>query len=188
MNLTPAHESILLGTARSSIEHGLRHEDPLSVALDRYDLELYALGASFVTLTIRQSLRGCIGSLEATRPLIVDVAQHAHAAAFCDPRFSPLTPEELTHLAIHISVLSPSAPLTFESEEQLSAALRPGIDGLVIARGQNRATFLPAVWQSIPDPDQFIRYLKRKAGLADSVHDYEAWRYTAIEFPSADKF
>jgi AMMECR1 domain-containing protein len=69
----------------------------------------------------------------------------------------------------------------------LADALRPGIDGLIIARGQHRATFLPAVWQSIPDPQQFIRHLKRKAGLADAIHDYQAWRYTAIEFPSANE-
>lgn len=187
MHLTPVHKSILLDTAHASIEHGLTQKSPLAIVLDRYEPELRTLGASFVTLTIAQALRGCIGSLEAIRPLIVDVAQQSYAAAFCDPRFPPLAPEELPKLSIHISVLSPSTPLLFESEEVLAGTLRPGIDGLIIAHGQHRATFLPAVWQSIPDGHQFIKHLKRKAGLSDTVRDYQAWRYTVIEFPASNE-
>ena len=186
MHLTPKHKSTLLQTARTSIEHGFTQKSPLPMVLDRCDPELRVPGASFVTLTIAHALRGCIGSLEAIRPLIVDVAQHGYAAAFCDPRFPPLAPEEFPELTIHISVLSASTPVLFESEEMLADALHPGIDGLIIAHGQHRATFLPAVWQSIPDRRQFIRQLKRKAGLPDTVRDYQAWRYTVIEFTASE--
>lgn len=187
MQLTLAHKGILLDTARASIEHGLTEEKPLDVALDDYEPELRVLGASFVTLSMAQTLRGCIGSLEAIRPLIVDVAQHAYAAAFRDPRFVPLEREQFPQLTIHISVLSPSTAIPFTSEKMLADSLRPGIDGLILARGRYRATFLPAVWQSIPDRHQFITLLKRKAGLPDAVQDYQAWRYTVIEFPSSNE-
>ena len=187
MHLTPTQKNILLDTARDSIEHGLMEEKPLDVVPDDVAPGLRALGASFVTLTIAKALRGCIGSLEAVRPLIVDVAQHAYAAAFCDPRFRPLDPEEFARLTVHISVLSPSTPVPFESEESLAKALRPGVDGLIIARGQHRATFLPAVWQSIPDRHQFIRHLKTKAGLPEAIHDYQARSYTVIEFSSSEE-
>lgn len=187
MYLTAAQKSILLETAGASIEHGLAQEKPLDVVPDGYEPGLRIFGTSFVTLTIAQGLRGCIGGLEAVRPLIVDVAQHAYAAAFQDPRFPPLDPQEFAQLIIHISVLSPSTPVPFESEDMLAAALRPGIDGLIIAHGQHRATFLPAVWQSIPDRHQFIRQLKRKAGIPGAIHDYQARCYTAIEFSSPNK-
>lgn len=187
MHLTPDQKKTLLDIAKASIEHGLRQRNLLDVTPARYESGLQALGASFVTLRIEHNLRGCIGALEAARPLVVDVAQHAYAAAFCDPRFAPLNTEELPQLTIHISVLSPSNPVAFESEEMLARILRPGIDGLTIAYGRYRATFLPAVWHSIADPHEFIRQLKTKAGLAPAVQDYQAWRYTAIEFSSADE-
>jgi AmmeMemoRadiSam system protein A len=184
MHVTPAQKTILLDTDRASIAYGLSEKKPLEVVAGRFEPRLRALGASFVTLTIGQALRGCIGSLDAIRPLIVDVAQQAYAAAFCDPRFPPLCAEELAQLTIHASILSPSRPVSFESDEMLADALRPGIDGLIVVHGQHRATFLPAVWQSIPDRHQFIRHLKRKAGIPDAVQDYQARRYTAIAFSS----
>jgi AmmeMemoRadiSam system protein A len=187
MHLTLDQEKTLLDIAWASIEHGLRQRNPLDVDPTRYESGLQLLGASFVTLRIEHDLRGCIGALDATRPLVVDVAQHAYAAAFCDPRFAPLNAEELPQLTIHISVLSPSSPVAFESEEVLARILRPGVDGLTIAYGRYRATFLPAVWHSIADPNEFIRQLKTKAGLAPTVQDYQAWRYMAIEFSSADE-
>ncbi len=130
-------------------------------------------------------MRGCIGSLEARRPLVEDIAHNAHAAAFHDPRFPPLSPAELADLTIHIAILQPAEALAFHSEAELLAQLRPGIDGLILQDGAHRATFLPAVWEGLPEPRQFLNELKRKAGLrmdywSDSI---QAWRYTTESFP-----
>jgi AmmeMemoRadiSam system protein A len=127
---------------------------------------LAAPGASFVSLHRPDgALRGCIGSLEAHRPLAVDVAANARAAAFEDPRFPPVAAGEAPALVLEISVLQPSVPLPAASEEELLAALRPGVDGLVLVEGLRRATFLPAVWRQLPEPRDFLAHLKRKAGL-----------------------
>ena len=128
-------------------------------------------GASFVTLTQAGQLRGCIGSLEAVRPLATDVAQNAMAAALKDPRFSPLGGEELARTRIEVSLLSPAEPITFTNEADALARLRPSIDGIILTRGQRRATFLPQVWESLRDPDQFMAQLKLKAGLPAAYWD-----------------
>ncbi len=157
---------ILLDVARRSIEHGLESGKPLPVKLADYPDELRRAGASFVTLNKADgSLRGCIGTLQAYRPLIEDVAQHAFASAFQDHRFAPLKQEELTDLQIHISILSASTPLQFQDEADLIRQLRPGVDGLILSDGAQRGTFLPSVWDSLPDAGDFWRHLKRKAGL-----------------------
>jgi hypothetical protein len=122
--------------------------------------------ASFVTLKAGGRLRGCIGSLAAYQPLLDDVKKNARAAAFQDPRFPPLTLPEFDAIAVEVSLLSPQAPLSFTSEQDLLAQLRPGIDGLVLSHGQHRGTFLPQVWESLPRPEDFLAQLKRKAGLA----------------------
>jgi len=126
---------------------------------------LGAPGASFVTLTQYGELRGCIGSLKAHRPLIYDVRENAQGAAFRDPRFAPLQASELDITRIEVSLLSPARRLGFESEADLLAQLRPGIDGLILSYGARRATFLPQVWESLPEPRDFLAQLKRKAGL-----------------------
>jgi AmmeMemoRadiSam system protein A len=132
---------------------------------------LAELGATFVTLTEDGELRGCIGSLEAPRPLGKDVWENARAAAFQDPRFAPLVREELPRIAIEVSVLSPAVPLPVRSEAEALARLRPGRDGVVLeypgSRGEREAsaTFLPQVWEQLPDPASFLAQLKRKAGL-----------------------
>ncbi len=126
---------------------------------------LLAPGATFVTLKERGQLRGCIGSLEARRPLLEDLRANARAAAFEDPRFPPVTVDELRELRFEVSLLSPSEPLPVTSEEDLLAILRPGTDGVVLARGSHRGTFLPQVWEDLPDPRDFVRHLKVKAGL-----------------------
>ena len=110
-------------------------------------------------------MRGCIGSLTARRPLLEDLRANARAAAFEDPRFPPVTVDELRELRFEISLLSPSEPLHVTSEEELLAILRPGTDGVVLARGSHRGTFLPQVWEDLPDPRDFVRHLKVKAGL-----------------------
>lgn len=122
-------------------------------------------GASFVTLTRRGELRGCIGTLEAHRPLERDVRENAVAAAFHDPRFNPLTRGEFDAVRVEVSLLSPSEPLEAADEAAAVAALRPHVDGVVFEYGHHRSTFLPQVWEQLPDPDTFLAYLKRKAGL-----------------------
>ena len=176
----------LLEVARRSIEHGLQTGSPLAVDVASYPAALQEPGASFVTLNIDGRLRGCIGSLEAVHPLVEDVARNAFSAAFRDPRFPPVSAAEAPRLNIHISVLNPAEPMQFSSEEDLLAQLRPGVDGLILEDGGRRGTFLPSVWESLPDPRDFLQELKRKAGLApDHWSDsLRVWRYTTESFSS----
>ncbi len=130
---------------------------------------LDAPGASFVTLTSGRApggaLRGCIGSLEARRPLREDVKANAVAAALHDPRFAPLTARELDDTVVEVSVLSAPTVLPAADEAELLARLRPGVDGVVLSACGRRATFLPQVWEQLPDPADFLARLRRKAGL-----------------------
>lgn len=129
-------------------------------------------GATFVTLTQEGTLRGCIGSLEAWRPLRIDVRSNAKSAAFHDPRFRPLARAELSRTSIEVSLLSPMQPIEFTSHSDVLAQLRPTIDGVVLEYGAHRSTFLPQVWDQLPDPSDFMAALKRKAGLPMSFwHD-----------------
>jgi len=161
----PAQRRVLSRLASQSIEYGLDHGRPMPVMAGVYEADLGAPGAVFVTLKRGGQLRGCIGSLEPRRPLVEDVAHNAYAAAFEDPRFPPLRREEIEDLEIQLSVLSPAVPMRFDSEAELVAQLRPGIDGLVLIEGMRRGTFLPSVWEQLPDPWQFLDHLKQKAGL-----------------------
>ena len=172
----------LLEVAWQSIHHGLECSAPLLPTPDEYPEALRERRGSFVTLTKEDRLRGCIGTLEATRPLVEDTARNAFAAAFQDPRFSPLTQDELDLLQIKISILSLNIPIEFASEPELLRQLRPGIDGLIIQQGELRATFLPAVWDSLPNPADFLRELKRKAGITANNPPLLAWRYTTEFF------
>ena len=122
-------------------------------------------GASFVTLTRQGELRGCIGTLEAHRPLGIDVRENAVAAAFRDPRFMPLSRAEFAAVRVEVSLLSPAEPLEARDESAALAALRPGVDGVVFEYGHYRSTFLPQVWEQLPEPAAFLAHLKRKAGL-----------------------
>jgi AmmeMemoRadiSam system protein A len=157
--------SLLLDLARRAIDHGVATGRPLSPDLDALPPELRAPRAAFVTLHLDGALRGCIGTLEAHRPLAEDVADNAFAAAFRDPRFPPVGADEAPRLALEISVLSPAEPLEFGTEEELLATLRPGVDGLILADRERRGTFLPSVWTQLPDPRTFLAHLKQKAGL-----------------------
>jgi AmmeMemoRadiSam system protein B/AmmeMemoRadiSam system protein A len=154
--------STLLKLARSEIAAKLGHERPFSAQAGW----LAEPGASFVTLTLQGELRGCIGTLEAHRPLGLDVRENALAAAFRDPRFMPLTREEFDDIRVEVSVLSPSEAMAVASEAHALAALRPGIDGVVFEYGHYRSTFLPQVWEQLPEPAEFLAHLKRKAGLS----------------------
>ena len=122
-------------------------------------------GASFVTLKLEDDLRGCIGTIEPHRPLALDVAHNARAAAYYDSRFPPLGPHELAELAIEVSVLSPREPLAAANESEALQRLRPRVDGIYLEFGSMSATFLPQVWESLPDPADFLGELRRKAGL-----------------------
>lgn len=164
-SLSLENRAALLAVARAAIEQGLRHGQPLEVALDAYPEPLREPRATFVTLEKGGQLRGCIGALTAYQPLVQDVAAHAYAAAFEDPRFPELRVEEFPALEIHISVLSPPEPLHFADEDELLAQLRPGEDGLILQFRQHRGTFLPSVWEHLPDPYVFLAQLKQKAGL-----------------------
>lgn len=159
------NRQLLLQIAADSIDHGLRLGQPLTVDPAQFGAQLQETGASFVTLHIEGNLRGCIGSLEGYRPLVVDVAQNAFAAAFRDPRFGPLTVGEREQTDLSISVLTPPEPLVFGTEQQLIEQLRPGVDGLILEDGPHRGTFLPAVWDQLPQPTDFVAHLKRKSGL-----------------------
>jgi AmmeMemoRadiSam system protein A len=145
---------------------------------------LAELGATFVTLLREGELRGCIGSLELRRRLDEDVRDNAVGAAFRDPRFAPLRRYELDALVVEVSLLGPSAPLRFADEADLLAQLDPGRDGLVIAYGGRRATFLPQVWEALPAPRDFLAALKRKAGLLPDFWspDLSAWRYAVAKW------
>lgn len=177
------HGPGLLGVAARSIEYGLDHGAPWIPAPEAHAPELSEPGACFVTLRSHGELRGCIGSPEAHRPLLLDVALNAFAAAFGDRRFPPLQRGELPHLELELSLLSAQQPLDFTDEQDLLRKLRPGVDGLVIAQGPRRALFLPAVWDSLPDPGHFLAHLKAKAGLDPRrpAPGLRAWRFYAEE-------
>jgi uncharacterized protein len=160
-----ASDATLLEVAWSSIRHGLRYGVPLEVRPWHFEATLQELGASFVTLRIGEELRGCTGTLEAVRPLVVDVAHNAFASAFRDSRFAPLDPGEFPALDLHISILDSPERLAVASEEELIRVLRPRRDGLILEEGARRATFLPAVWEQLPAPRDFVGHLKHKAGL-----------------------
>ncbi len=172
---------ILLDIARASIQHGLNQGKPLRIDPADYPMELQVEQACFVTLQIAGELRGCIGHLQAMQPLVRDVTENAWAAAFKDPRFPPLRQSEFNRLEIHISILSPPQTMWFTSQQDLLSQIRPGIDGLILTEGRRRGTFLPSVWESLPDKADFLAHLKNKAGLAtdywsDSI---EISRYTS---------
>lgn len=183
-----AHEhkgKILLPIARNAIASNLGRK---SDSVDETSPWLHDKGASFVTLTMHQHLRGCIGSLEAHRPLLMDVKANAYAAAFRDPRFSPLTVSELDATEIEISLLSPQQPISFKDEADALAQLIPQVDGIVFQYGHRRSTFLPQVWEQLTDPTTFMAHLKHKAGLhPDFWHDdVELYRYTVTKFKEKD--
>ena len=157
----PELGAILLTLARNAIASRLG--EPQTPADDCP--ELHNHGATFVTLTQHGDLRGCIGSLEAWRPLVQDVQENAVAAAFRDPRFSPLSADEFAITRVEVSLLTPTEPLSFTCEADALAQLHPGIDGVIFTAGRRRSTFLPQVWEQLPDPVAFMAHLKQKAGL-----------------------
>ncbi len=173
---TREEKIVLLRVAREAIRSRLERRPLPILERERIPPSLWRPGASFVTLTIDGRLRGCIGSLQAYRPLVEDVQQNAIAAAFHDPRFPPLTPQDFARVLIEISILSAPRPLAFESPEALVRKLRPGVDGVVLHYRGRRATFLPQVWEQLPDPIDFLGNLAYKAGLPP-----DAWRWPGVQ-------
>lgn len=182
--LSDSHKQILKDLAKASIKHGLEYGRPLQIDLATMADELIVQRATFVTLEKQEQLRGCIGMLEALRPLAEDITENSYAAAFSDPRFPSLKKSELGDLSIHLSILSPAESIPCQSEAELIQQLRPNIDGLILDDGLHRATFLPSVWDSLPKPADFIHHLKTKAGLSENYWSQElrAYRYTTESF------
>ncbi|MGD2177630.1 MAG: AmmeMemoRadiSam system protein A [Anaerolineae bacterium] len=185
MSLSPEEREFLLNLARESIDCVAQDEDPPMIDMDAVPPGLQQSGASFVTLNNRGGLRGCVGSLEARRPLVLDVQQNGIGAAFRDPRFPPVQREEVDDLDIEISVLSSPERLDYDGPGELFNKLRPDVDGVVIELGWHRATFLPQVWEKLPDKDQFLQRLCLKAGLSSDAYrsgDLDVYTYQVEKF------
>ena len=152
---------LLLRIARESVAEALR----LGSAGSYGEPWLREPGASFVTLRRQGDLRGCVGSIRAYRPLFDDVWSNARASAFRDTRFRPVEPWEFPEISVEVSLLSDPEPLACSCEEEALRLLRPGLDGIILEYGDYRSTFLPQVWEQLPDPRDFLGHLKTKAGL-----------------------
>lgn len=184
-SLTPEEKQFLLKLARQSLEKGVCGENLPQIDIESLSPRMRALGASFVTLTQRGNLRGCIGALEPYQPLAEDVREHAVAAALDDYRFQPVRPEELPEIEIEISRLTIPTPLEYSRSEELLQRLRPGIDGVIIHDGFRRATFLPQVWDKISDAEIFLSQLCMKMGSSADV-----WRHKklSVEIYQVEEF
>lgn len=182
--LSPADRSRALRLARQALVDRARHGTAPPADLTGLAPPLQGLGATFVTLTHRDSLRGCVGSLAAHRPLAADIRQNAVKAGFEDPRFPAVSDGEIAACVIEIAVLSRPAPMAFRDRLDLLDQLRPGRDGLVLESGRHRSTFLPKVWDSLTTPDAFLAGLQTKAGLSRDhwSPDMKISRYTAESF------
>lgn len=184
--MQPNQGETLIKIGRAAIAQALNINFQFDV--DESASWLKAWGASFVTLTQNDELRGCIGSLEAYRSLVADVKSNAVSAAFHDPRFLPLSADEFVTVAIEISVLSPTERMNVQNEADAIEQIRPGLDGIVLEYGRYRSTFLPQVWDELKQPQQFLAMLKRKAGLPVDfwAPDLKLARYTVSKWRETD--
>ena len=167
--LSPEERSLLLKLARQALEAGVQGQLPTPLDLQALPTPLQQAGASFVTLTRYEDLRGCVGALEPYQPLAEDVREHAIAAALQDFRFPPVQPSELPEIKIEISRLTLPKDLDYSSPEELLARLRPGVDGVTLMDGSMRATFLPQVWEKLPEARSFLNHLCRKMGAPEDL-------------------
>ena len=177
--LNENNKAAVFDVINKSIQQGLDSGNAYIPESANHPVQLQEKYAVFITLKLNGQLRGCIGTTEASMPLINAVAHYAYAAAFSDPRFKPLSVDEYEKVEISLSILTPATPFPFKDEQDLVGQLRQNVDGLIIAKNHARATFLPAVWESINDKQQFLNELKRKAGIKASDSPDKAWRYTA---------
>lgn len=182
---------ILTGLARAAIARGLGvpFDEPVTATIDW----LQERAATFVTLQMHGNLRGCVGTLEAHSSLLEDVRANAIAAAFHDTRFTPINGEEFASVQIEVSVLSVPEAMHARSEAIACSRLRPGIDGVVIKFKEHKATFLPQVWDQLPEPKSFMTHLKIKAGLAADfwhpellLYKYQVNKYREHESRSSE--
>jgi len=184
--LAETYGAALLTIAARAVKHGITHGRPLALDIGEHPEALHVKRAAFVTLEYNGALQGCIGTIEPREALALAVARHAHGAAFQDPRFDPVRADHWPGLSGEISILTPREPMVAASEDDALAALRPGIDGLVFAAGAHRSVFLPKVWEELPEPAQFLGYLKRKAGLDANYWsaDVKLERFGSVVIPS----
>jgi len=177
-------QQAMLEIAVASIHSGLLSGHASRLDLSHYSEKLIEHRATFITLEISHRLRGCIGSLVAHRPLAEDISVNAFSAAFRDPRFNKLSNSEYDLLEIHISILSPPEKMLFDSEQSLLDQIKPGVDGLIISDQEYRGTFLPSVWDSLPNKADFFSELKQKAGLSKHYwsNTIQVERYSTFSF------
>jgi AmmeMemoRadiSam system protein A len=184
MPLGEEHRQELLRISAATVQRAAAGKPFPKVTVGSFAAALQRPGASFVTLTKNGRLRGCLGSLKAYRPLVVDVAERGYASTIKDPRFKPVTAAELPGMQMEVAVLTAAKPMRFASETELVNQLRPGIDGLIVRDQGKGATFLPKVWDQISAPILFLNRLKQKAGL-ETGHwsdSFQAWRYETVRF------
>jgi AmmeMemoRadiSam system protein A len=183
--LSTDEKKILLKLARAGLEATVTGQAARAVDPGGLTPNLLRPGCCFVTLTIQGELRGCIGGLQAEQPLWQEVRQRAGHAAQRDYRFLPVTRDELPEIEIEVSVLTPPEPLAYDTPASLPGRLRPLVDGVVLRQGPQRATFLPQVWEHVPDPEQFLSLLCQKLGARP-----DAWRHTHldVEIYQVEKF
>ncbi len=174
--LSESDKAYLLSLARSTIQKAVNHQPLLSWNVNDLSADLGRKGAAFVTLTMDGELRGCIGSLEAYQSLVEDVCEHARQAALEDYRFPPVTAGEIPKLHIEISRLTVPVPLKYENPSDLPGALHPNVDGVILKDGFRRATFLPQVWEQLPDAEEFLSHLCAKMGAPADL-----WRRKVLE-------
>ena len=183
-SLSPEDVDALFALADLGVRAGLAGEGPPQVDPATVPPALRERRGAFVTLEVAGELNGCIGSIVADKPLGPAVAELAWRSAFADPRLPPLSADDYPSLEIKLSLIGSLVPVPAESEAELAARLRPGVDGVLIRRGSANATFLPAVWNKIPDPVTFLRHLEAKAGLRPGQwpRGMQAWTYQTADF------
>jgi uncharacterized protein len=167
--LTLEERETLLNLARQALEEGVNGRELAPLELSSLSPRLQSSGASFVTLTIHGMLRGCIGTLDAYQPLVEDVRQHAIDAAIHDHRFPRVRPDELNSIHIEVSRLTPPVPLEYANAQDLLEKLKPGTDGVILRDGFRKATFLPQVWEKLPEPKTFLNHLCEKMGVSSDT-------------------
>ncbi len=173
-------KELIVPIAKQSIHDGFTHTQSIDkTALVKQYPDFQNFGATFVTLTLDGSLKGCIGSLIAYRSLLDDLISNAKAAAFEDPRFYPLRQEEFERVRIEVSLLGTPEPVLYESIEDLKTKITPNIDGIILQKGSRKATFLPQVWEQLPSFELFFSHLCQKAGLSATCLENhpDIWRY-----------
>lgn len=184
MTYTPEQRAELLDVAEEAIRQGVRGG---AFDLDRLGEWARTPRATFVTVYLDGELNGCIGTLEARRSIASDIANNAQRAAFDDPRFPAIEARDLQDVTVHVAILGPLTPINVASEAELLPQLRVGVDGIVLADGERRGTFLPAVWEKIPEPAEFIARLKQKAGIREEwPESMQVFRFEVEEFDRTD--